>query len=133
MKEKYMNIFNKVKKFNKIILKINKQELGIPLEEEVNFSINHLAEELEEMILSVNKNDFLDYIDSILDMIYILIGMLYKAGLSNNKFIRAFNIVHQCNMKRVYTSNDRNGNSIPDAIKPKDWEDPKYKLKKLFK
>jgi predicted HAD superfamily Cof-like phosphohydrolase len=64
-------------------------------------------EELDEYLEAVEAGDIVEILDALVDQAYILFGTVIKHGLQD-KFTRAFNLVHENNMTKL----DENGDAI---------------------
>ena len=91
---------NLVKQFNKSFsVKANKNP-GVLSEEEWTLKANLMTEELSEYIEACKKGDLVEVSDAIVDMQYILSGIIIAHGLEN-VFEDLFNEVHDSNMSKL--------------------------------
>jgi predicted HAD superfamily Cof-like phosphohydrolase len=93
--------FESVVEFNKTF--------GVPVHDEpqwgifdrdpklVNYRVNLIKEELDELEDAVSKKDLTETIDALADLIYVVHGMGCSLGLNLD---RAFDVVHHSNMSK---------------------------------
>lgn len=89
-----------VKQFNKSFgVKANKQP-GVLSEEEWTLKASLMTEELSEYIEACTQGDLVEIADAIVDMQYILSGIIIAHGLEN-QFEGLFKEVHESNMSKL--------------------------------
>lgn len=76
------------------------QETFEPKEYDPNLRFELLREELEEFLLATEDGNDIEELDALVDMMYILIGTIIKAGY-RNIFYSAFKEVHLSNMSKL--------------------------------
>ena len=77
--------------------------------------VRHMDEELNEYKHAVECNDREGQLDALVDLIYIALGTAYY---ENFKFNKAFEAVHNVNMKKIQKATER---SQWDVVKPTGW------------
>lgn len=94
------NTIELVKQFNKSFgLKANKQP-GVLSDEEWTLKASLMTEELSEYINACEQGDLVEVADAVVDMQYILSGIIIAHGLEN-VFEDLFNEVHDSNMSKL--------------------------------
>lgn len=89
-------------------------------EETMNFRIKFMFEELEEFIEAVNEEDLEKQLDSLVDLVYVVLGAALMLGFD---FDEAWRRVHAANMEKVAgLPTDRHGSL--DVTKPEGWQPP---------
>lgn len=89
-----------VKQFNKTYeIPVRKNPTLID-EEEHNLKFNLMLEELNEYMLACSESNLEDVADAVVDMMYILYGIILAHGLSNVIF-DMFEEVHNSNMSKL--------------------------------
>lgn len=84
----------------------------------------HIAEELWEFATSASPSD---RADALIDLIYIAAGTLAEMGVTPDQAQRAWDEVHQANMRKVNGSLSKRPNAGPhDAVKPEGWVGPDW-------
>ena len=86
-----------------------------------------MQEELEEFITGAIREDMVDAVDGLLDLIYVALGTLYMMGI---KMPDVWDVVHAANMRKVRGTTKR-GNKI-DAAKPEGWVGPEDELRRIL-
>ena len=84
--------------------------------------IEHLKEELEETIGAVEGGDLEEFIDGLIDLIYIASGTLNMCGVDAQ---RHWDEVHQANMNKERGVNPKRGHNV-DVVKPEGWVEPNH-------
>lgn len=124
-------MFEQVEEFHKKILDLPTHSGGLPMSR-VKFRIEHLQEELDEIKLAAkcideDGNIHLlareDFVDGLIDLIYVAIGTLLEGGVKPNQ---AFDAVHLANMAKVRGVTKRG--SGYDAKKPDGWVAPDHSM-----
>ncbi len=83
--------------------------------------LEHLREEISELIIGFEDNDREAILDACVDIVYVAIGTAYHHGFDFNE---AWRRVHEANMKKIRGSTKR---SAEDVIKPEGWKEPNLK------
>ena len=97
---------------------------GQPFDREiVLFRVSCLIEELHELTLALNNDDFAKSADALVDLAYFTVG---TAHILNLPFEQAWNEVHAANLRKVRLTSSRQSKrgSILDIGKPKGWPGP---------
>lgn len=109
-----------VNDFQEQIIGLEKPLRPHPLSgERASFRVNHLREELSELIQAIDTADLPEQVDALIDLIYIAIGMILEMGVNP---IEAFEPVHEANMQKIRGTTKR-GHGF-DAVKPDGWTPP---------
>ncbi len=89
--------------------------------EEMQLRINHLREELSELQLNTDNNNWHEILDALVDLTYIAIGTARMNGMD---FETAWNRIHTVNMQKIRCEKqaDSKRGTTFDVIKPKDWQ-----------
>ncbi len=88
-----------------------------------NARIIHMHEELHEYMKSVQKDDMLNALDALVDLVYVALGTAYFHGFDFNE---AWRRVHEANMRKVRVDaaeNSKRGTKF-DVVKPEGWIGP---------
>lgn len=85
-----------------------------------------IQEELNEMKIAITQRNKEEVVDALIDIAVVALGTLDMFNVDINK---AWAEVHVANMKKEPGINKSRNNpiSLPDLIKPKDWEPPSHK------
>jgi len=96
------------------------------LKEFISFRFRFLQEEVNEGLKAIDEKDGDGIVDSIIDLVVVAVGTLDLLGVD---FKTAWNSVLSANMnKKVGIKASRpNPLSLPDLIKPEDWQAPCHK------
>lgn len=89
-----------VKQFNKSFGIITKKKPEVLQEKDWSLKADLMKEELFEYIEACKKNDLTDVVDAIIDMQYILSGIIISHGIQNI-FSELFQEVHDSNMSKL--------------------------------
>ena len=81
--------------------------------------LKHLEEELLETQRAAEEGNEIEYLDGLVDLVYVAIGTAYLHGYD---FDKAFRRVHYANMKKERGTTDRHGRF--DVVKPQGWVAP---------
>jgi len=126
--------FTMVQDFNRLVLGIEPREKGLQSEDEVNLTIKQLNEEVKEFAQSWDDQDYIQSIDSIMDLMYFSYGVLYKMGLNSVECSEIFDVIHTANMsKKIGVKKGREGHEAADAIKPEGWKSPEERIMEILK
>ncbi len=87
------------------------------------FRLKFLAEELQELKVASTVDDLENFLDGLVDLVYVALG---TAWLFNLDFNKAWTLVHAANMAKVRAerNEDSKRGSTFDVIKPKGWQKP---------
>lgn len=96
----FMEGIEMVKDFNTSfeIEQLPKSDVG----DELNYTLKHtlMAEELSEYLEACKKGDYVEVCDAVVDMMYILLGIVIHHKMENF-FFDMFNEVHESNMSKL--------------------------------
>jgi predicted HAD superfamily Cof-like phosphohydrolase len=121
-------IIRKVIEFNQQVLDIQPREIGVMIEGEAKATVKALNEEATEFQEAFDGHDILGQVDALVDSIYFAVGALYKMGLTGLQIEAAFDVVHECNMKKHLGRVAKRDNPLGDAVKPEGWVGPEEGL-----
>ena len=124
-----MSPFHQVVEFNQQILGLQQRPLGWPAGNEIDHALKCLEEERVELSNAFQAGDFIGLVDANIVTIYFAIGNLYKLGLTPDKMVEVFTVVHNKNMEKmpgVVASRATVG--AVDAIKPPGWVGPEEEI-----
>jgi predicted HAD superfamily Cof-like phosphohydrolase len=122
-----------VVEFNRDLLKIAPRPICPMTQDEYKHIIKAFMEEIRELQEGWAEEDVVAMVDAKIDLIYFAIGGLYKCGLSPDQIAACFFAVHAANMvKAVGKVSRRETGSVPDAVKPDGWPDPKVEITKIL-
>ena len=125
-------MFEQVEQFNKEIIGIDREPGPMP-EDEVDFWIGTIQEELEEFEDAYRASDFPNQIDAVIDLLYFGVGALTRMGIPAHVSREIFNVVHSANMtKKKGQKQEREVVHQNDAVKPIDWESPEQKIMQIL-
>lgn len=93
----------------------------LPSSELMNFKVDHILEELQELALAFSKDDLEEVADALVDLVYVTLGLAQNMNLPYDKLFKA---VHEANMakERVTTADQSKRGSPFDVIKPPGWK-----------
>lgn len=109
------------KKFN-----IPQRKEGEPLDPALlQFRLKFLAEELKEAVVAGAESNLPDFLDALVDLVYVAIG---TAHVFNLDFQHAWRNVQEANMKKVNRSEENPGKRghSSDIVKPPGWVAPTH-------
>lgn len=88
--------------------------------DQINLRKRLIREEYDELLDAINGEDFIETMDALADMLYVLYGTAIQFGVD----IRAiFEEVHRTNMAKVGGGTRRDGK----ILKPEGWQPPRIK------
>jgi len=93
--------------------------------------VDFITEELEEYLDANKAGDIVGVLDAIVDILYFTFGMIVIHGLQA-VVSRGFDIVHGCNMTKLWPNNEVKTNSDGKVLKPDSFEKPERQLRYLF-
>lgn len=127
-KFKGSNIFQDVYAFHKKMGIEPQKERGLGYKglskKELTFRMTLLKEEYTEYITACSEGDCIGQLDALLDIIYICVGSIYKAGWDGEEGWRR---IHNSNMAKEPSTKatKRSGDTGEvDVVKPKQWKPP---------
>lgn len=120
-----------VKEFNDEIVKLRCVRVARCLApERVGWFKNVVIEELNEFEEAWKNNSGAEMLDALVDAAYFILGRVYECGFTESQWDKAFQMVHEANMKK-HSGNKGRGSDM-DAIKDKDWVDPKEGIESML-
>jgi hypothetical protein len=132
MSKDWVEDINKMHKHYGVHPVIDKMEPEV-LRKFLDFRINFLQEELDEL---KNSTDYRDVVDALIDLCVVAIGTLDGFGVDSHK---AWDEVLKCNMNKEtgIKATRPNPLGLPDLIKPAGWVGPDHTgnhghLRKMF-
>ena len=96
----------------------------IPSKERCDLRINLMQEELDEIKVAIENNDFVEISDGLCDLMYVLAGSILEFGLKD-KFNELFNEVHESNMSKACLS-EKEASETVTYYKSKDGTEAHY-------
>jgi predicted HAD superfamily Cof-like phosphohydrolase len=120
-------------RFNSKILGIKTRPKGLLSSGEMDHLHKCLLEELNEFTDGHNHSDYIECIDSLIDLMYFAVGGLYKMGMTSKQIAKCAKIIHNCNMqkKKGVVARRQTDGSV-DAAKPSKWKSPEELLAKAL-
>jgi predicted HAD superfamily Cof-like phosphohydrolase len=82
-----------------------------------------MREEISEFL---EATDIVDQVDAAVDLIYYALGVFVEMGVDGSK---AFELVHQANMKKLGPDGKPIYNAEGKVLKPADWLSPKERIR----
>lgn len=123
-----MQLIEDVYEFNQ---KIVKPEKVYSLNEErLKWFKGVVNEELNELEDAQNKNDRVGMLDALIDVTYFILGRVYELNYTPEQFFKAFEVVHNCNMRKKKGNKGRGSDT--DAIKESTWIGPEEQIAKIL-
>lgn len=125
--------FDKVKEFNDTFDVEDSKVVNLDIFETNKTLINHrldlITEEYKELKEAIENHDFVETIDALADILYVVYGAFTALGVDADK---AFDLVHKSNMTKICDTEE-------EAIKTVEWytnnesryDSPTYALKTL--
>ena len=122
-----------VVQFNEIIINSPRPAKKMATEDQMNFTIKCLTEEILEYGLAHKKGDYIGAIDALIDLMYFAIGGLHRMGLTPDEMAECGRIVHESNMTKKKGVVDRRATGeVGDAVKPAAWVSPETKMREYL-
>lgn len=123
--------YEDVREFHK---KFGLQDPAFPTwlsEEELEFRLKFILEELQEFREAVDEQDMVKAADSLVDLAYVVLGTSARMGLPHDDI---HTLVHMANMRkeRAQSSEQSKRGSTLDVIKPVDWHGPENDIRDLL-
>jgi predicted HAD superfamily Cof-like phosphohydrolase len=81
-----------------------------------------LYEEVKELYEAMESGDFVEQVDALVDIDYVLKGIAVAMGIHPGTWAALWDSVHQSNMKKVRLK--KNYNADKPVTKPKGWKAP---------
>jgi predicted HAD superfamily Cof-like phosphohydrolase len=118
--------FDQIVEFNRDIIGIAPRPLGMMDQNEADFTVTALHEEVREFETAQATGNIIGCIDALLDGIYFAVGGLYKMGLTPEQMSKCMTAVHEANMTKKKGVTNRGHEN--DAIKPTGWVSPEERI-----
>ena len=113
----YVPFVSEVETFNKTFGKPNNYTPTIPKDEKlINFVINFIKEETQELEKAIKDRDIVEILDGICDLLYVAIGNATMVFGLKNKLMAAFEEVQASNMSKTCKSYDIANQTIQARI-----------------
>lgn len=128
-----MTNFEKVINFNTQFGVLQDKELKPKLDifdkdpKQVDFCMKLIREEMGELETAVQNKDYIETIDALADLIYVILGMSARIGTDMDK---AFNLVHDNNMSKLCKTEEEAQRSVKYYIDNKEkfeYDSPHYR------
>lgn len=120
-----MDVLELVEIFNNKVIGINRPVGPIESDDEKQWLVNTIKEEMDEYCDAVDDHDFIGQIDAMIDLIYFAAGGLVRMGVPADVSKKMFEHVHNCNMQKHKGKKDSREKVIElDAFKPEGWVGP---------
>lgn len=102
-------------------------------QEDINFRVNFMLEELLELKEALQAGDHAQALDALVDLAYVLYGTVLWTGLAG-VFREAFTVVHAANLakEQVKAADESKRGHKLDLIKPEGWIPPDRLLEALL-
>lgn len=126
--------FEKVLEFNKLFGVRNEQEFkkdifddSVSNKQLVKYRMSLITEEYNELLEAVNNKDYVETVDALSDILFVVYGMFSSLGVDADK---AFDIVYKSNMSKVCSTEQDAKETVKRYLeeKPRRYNDPDYKL-----
>ena len=118
-----MGLYEDIKEFHeKFELIYDGQPRALPTDL-YDFRAKFMTEELTEYMTAYLEGRLADQLDSLVDLVYVVLGTAYLQGFDFNE---AWRRVHEANMRKVRAlkADDSKRGSTYDVVKPEDWLKP---------
>ena len=126
-------MFREVEHFNKEIIGIDRVISPIEDDEEFNWMIGVVLEELDEFKTAHKNHDFVNAIDAVVDLLYFVSGFMTRMGIPAEVSEKIFQAVHNANMEKKKGKKDtRLFTHDNDAVKPEGWESPEAAIIRIL-
>ena len=92
----------------------------------INYRLSLVKEEFEELQDAINNKDFIETIDALTDIQYVVLGFYSALGIDADK---AFQIVHDSNMSKLCKTEEEARQSVTNYLKerPQRYDSPNYR------
>ena len=120
-----------VKEFNNEVVNLQCVRVAKCLApERVGWFKRVVMEELNEFEEAWDNGSGAEMLDALVDAAYYILGRVQECGFTEAEWDKAFEMVHEANMKK-HPGNKGRGSDM-DAVKDKDWTDPKIYIKEML-
>lgn len=96
-----MNFLELRKEFNEAFNIKSNKDFGLIPAKDSALEFNMLHEELVEYLTACINHDEVEVMDAIIDMMYLIYGIAYRHGMTNETLEKAFKEVHASNMSKL--------------------------------
>lgn len=95
--------------------------------DDLNYRFNLVKEEFEELKEACDNEDFVETVDALADILYVVYGFFGAIGVDADK---AFDIVHKSNMSKLCSSEDEAKKTVQSYLDDpqKRYTTPTYRL-----
>lgn len=107
-----MMYLEKVKKWLEIAGNVKPSEFSLNDKEKIGLSLDLMEEEFNETIDAFDNNDKVEFLDGIIDMIFILNNMIHFSGISKKLLDDAFDEVLDSNFSKFCYSEDEANQTV---------------------
>lgn len=126
-------MFEKVAKFNKELIGIDRQPGAVEDRGEFDFMVGTIDEEKLELIEAFDEGDFIKALDATADLIYFATGFFTRMGIGPKTAQKICYAVHDCNMQKVAGKKSaREVTHDLDAVKPAGWVGPEERIMEIL-
>ncbi|ARF09581.1 phosphoribosyl-ATP pyrophosphohydrolase [Indivirus ILV1] len=94
---------------------------------QVEFCMKLIREEMKELEQAVKEKDYIETVDALADILYVVHGMSARIGVSMDN---AFNLVHENNMSKLCKTEEEAKESVEYYIRNKEklgYDSPAYR------
>lgn len=122
--------FEKVVNFNHQFGVINSTELEPKKEiikqdpKTVEFCLKLIREEMKELEEAVKENDFIEMVDALGDILYVVYGMGCRCGVDMDT---AFNLIHENNMSKLCKTEEEAKLTVHKYKQGTEYDSPTYR------
>lgn len=119
-------LIDSVFKFNKEVVKIERQSVKALVANELQWLVGVLKEEADEL---QDSSTVVDQVDALVDCAIFALGGLYRLGLNNGQARDCFLAVMDANFdKKSGQKSSRVFEGVSDAVKPEGWVGPEKRI-----
>ena len=130
MTEKTQDIIDLIFDFNEQVIGIGDVELNALTDKQHRWTQTFCQEELEELMVAFDKQDIVQMVDAVGDLIYGAMGTFKKMGLTREHVRAVFLAIHNANMTKK--KGDKGRGSDEDAVKPADFVPPEEAIASIL-
>lgn len=94
---------------------------------QVEFCLKLIREEMKELEQAVQDNDYVETVDALMDILYVVYGMSCRIGIDADK---AFDLVHENNMSKLCKTEEDAQESVKYYMANKEklgYDSPNYR------
>jgi predicted HAD superfamily Cof-like phosphohydrolase len=116
------DIIDQIFDFNEQVIGTQDTEFNALTQKQHDWTVKFCQEELAEFSQAFEKQDIVEMVDAIGDLIYGAMGTFKKMGLNRQHVRECFAAIHNANMTKK--RGDKGRGSDEDAVKPVDFVPP---------